>query len=126
MVLRQLFAAMVRSAALNSTCTSFSASAKVEGETSGPTAGPAPKAGGAPGGRSKGCCAYARYAVAAAKRLRDVWVRNCLRDFDMNPPARIVIVERSRNCHGEDSERQRFSELIWPLTSGQPRSISMI
>src|SRR5258708_38029642 len=90
MVLRQLLAAMARSLALNSICTSFSASAKVEGETSGPTAGPVPNAGGAPGGRSVGCCAKLRYAVAAANKPRDVWVRNCLRYFAMNPPTGIV------------------------------------
>ena len=55
MVLRQLPAATARSLSLNSTRTSFSASAKVEGDTSGPTAGPVPNADGAPGGRSLFC-----------------------------------------------------------------------
>src|ERR1035438_569425 len=57
MVVRQLPAATARSVPVSSTCMSFSASAKVEGETSGPTAGAAPKAGGAPGGSSAGFCA---------------------------------------------------------------------
>jgi hypothetical protein len=47
---RQLFAAISRCSRLSSTWTSFSASAKVEGETSGPASGAAPKVGGAPGG----------------------------------------------------------------------------
>src|ERR1700678_1932261 len=97
---------MARSAVFKSNCTNFSASANVASETSGPTAGPVPNADGAPGGRSPGCCAYARYEVAAAKRVRDVWVRNCLRDVDMNAPARIVDAESSGNCHGGNSEPQ--------------------
>ena len=40
-----------------SICTSFSASAKVAGDTSGPTAGAVPNAGGAPGGKPLGVCA---------------------------------------------------------------------
>ena len=55
---RQLPAASARSASVNSTCTSFSASAKVAGDTSGPTGGAVPNAGGAPGGRSLGFCAW--------------------------------------------------------------------
>ena len=47
---RQLAAAISRSAGVIVTCTSFSASAKVDGVTSGPTGGAVPKAGGAPGG----------------------------------------------------------------------------
>src|ERR1700760_3332891 len=50
--LRQLATASLRSASLNSTWTSFSASANVSGDTSGPTAGAVAKAGGAPGGNS--------------------------------------------------------------------------
>src|SRR5438128_874464 len=46
---RQLAAAMLRSAVVIVTCASFSASAKVDGETSGPTAGAVPNVGGAPG-----------------------------------------------------------------------------
>src|ERR1700722_17732306 len=46
---RQLPAAVSRSEGLSSNCTSFSASAKVEVETTGPTSGEVPKAGGVPG-----------------------------------------------------------------------------
>jgi hypothetical protein len=48
--LRQLAAAIFRSASVIVTCASFSASAKVAGETSGPTSGAVPNVGGAPGG----------------------------------------------------------------------------
>jgi hypothetical protein len=44
----------LRSASVNSTLTSFSASANVDGETSGPTAGDAENADGDPGGDSAG------------------------------------------------------------------------
>src|SRR6202158_4087655 len=89
---------MARSAVESCTCTSFSASAKVAGETSGPTAGPVPKAGGAPGGSCvgswaislAGSCAFERTATAAPRRPSEVWVRKCLRDLDMNPPGSIV------------------------------------
>src|SRR5437763_13326026 len=89
MVLRQVRDAKSRSAELNSNCTSFSASEKVAGETSGPTAGPAPNADGAPGGNSVGFCVCPPAAAAAPNTPRDV-TRNCLRDFDMFPPHRIV------------------------------------
>src|SRR5258708_36132424 len=84
MVLRQAPAATERSAAVSCTCTSFSAAANVEGVTAGPTDGPTPKAGGAPGGGSCAC------VVAAPSRPRDAFVKNCLRDFDMCAPNRIV------------------------------------
>src|SRR3954447_5186645 len=45
----QLPAAMSRWADVIVTCTSFSASANVDGDTGGPDAGAAPKVGGAPG-----------------------------------------------------------------------------
>src|SRR5713226_6908226 len=88
MVLRQLLAAVARSGALISTWTSFSASAKVDGETSGPTAGPVPNAGGAPGGRSAGFCARLRTSAAAPRKPRDDSAKNLLRD--MWPRHRIV------------------------------------
>jgi hypothetical protein len=50
--IRQLLAAVARSAGVICNHTSFSASAKVAADTSGPTAGAVPKAGGAPGGNS--------------------------------------------------------------------------
>ena len=54
--LRQLLAAITRSAPVISTCTSLAASVKVLGDTSGPTGGAVPNAGGAPGGSSAVCC----------------------------------------------------------------------
>src|ERR1700678_718661 len=83
MVVRQLPAATARSAALNSTCTSFSASLKVAGETCGPTAGAVPKAGGAPGGGMAASGAGFRHADAAAARPMDARLKNCLRDLDI-------------------------------------------
>src|SRR5262245_29265796 len=49
MVLRQVDAAISRSAGVMLTCSSFSASANVEGVTCGPTPGAVPNATGAPG-----------------------------------------------------------------------------
>jgi hypothetical protein len=45
----QLAAAISRSAGRSVTCTSFSASANVDGDTGGPVTGPVPNVGGAPG-----------------------------------------------------------------------------
>src|SRR5215831_6281879 len=99
MALRQLPAACVRSAVVNSTWTSFSASAKVAAPTSGPTGCAVPNAGGVPGGGSGDfCCgvsagfwALPRDATAAPK-TRDASARNCLRDFDIRfpPPADYI------------------------------------
>src|SRR6266481_675237 len=95
MELRQLPAAAARSVALNFIWTSFSASANVEAETAGPTAGAVPNAGGAPGGRSTGVCAWLRRATAAPRRPRDVRLKNCLRDLNMASPNHIVGDRRS-------------------------------
>src|SRR6201994_2514545 len=83
--LRQLTTASLRSASLNSTWTSFSASAKVSGDTSGPTAGAVAKAGGVPAGGSAGFFVSLQEETAIPKRPRELLVRNCLRDFDMTP-----------------------------------------
>ena len=102
MVLRQLPAATARSAVPSfQTAASFSASANVVVDTSGPTAGPAPKAGGAPGGRSAGFwagsgrdfvkhgfCPCPRSAAAApstAQRCNSLEI--VCRDFAMSPSA---------------------------------------
>src|SRR6185312_9967679 len=80
MLLRQLAAAIARSASVRSTCTSFSAAAKVAGVTSGPTAGVVPKAGGVPAG---GDCSSAEAAAPAAEASIALDVtRNSRRDFD--------------------------------------------
>src|SRR5258706_8314252 len=68
---RQLFAAISRSAALIVTCASFSASTKVLMETSGPTAGRAPKVGGAPGVAGGGVCAAAGFALPAEAKANN-------------------------------------------------------
>src|ERR1035437_7668235 len=83
MALLQLPAAIWRAAGLSGAWTSFSASAKVPGETAGPTGGAVPKAGGAPGGRAAGGRAALRHAEAAAIRAMEARLRKCLRDFDM-------------------------------------------
>src|ERR1700730_4978670 len=91
MSLRLLPAAIVRSLPLSSTCASFSASAKVEGDTSGPTAGAVPNAGGAPGGRSAAFwVAVLLHAQAVATTPIQARLRKCLRDFDMFSPNHIV------------------------------------
>src|ERR1700693_170332 len=102
MVLRQLPAATERSAAVISNCTNFSASANVVVDTSGPTAGPVPNAGGAPGGKSEWLCPCPCNTAAAPSIPRDVTVKNCLRDFPMNPPHRIVAfaMQKVRNQGG--------------------------
>src|SRR5579871_4531957 len=84
MALRQLPAAWARSAWVRVAWTSFSASAKVAVVTSGPTAGAVPKAGGAPG-VVEVVGAWALAAVAVARRVRVVSVRNWRRDLDMVP-----------------------------------------
>src|SRR5215472_17917450 len=93
MALRQLPAASARSAGVNSTRISFSASAKVADDTIGPTGGAVPNAGGVPGagsgvcaGVAGVCCILPREATAAPKRPMDVLVKNCLRDCDIIPP----------------------------------------
>ena len=91
MVLRQLPAAISRSAALSSNWASFSASAKVEGETGGPTSGAVPKAGGVPGGGASGSGEDLRHATVALMRAVAVWLRNCLRESDMFSPKDIVL-----------------------------------
>src|ERR1700723_678143 len=88
MLVRQLAAAIARSASVKSTCTSFSAAAKVAGFTSGPTAGAVPNAGGVPSGVCwdftaeesfpSGCWAA---AAAEASMVVDL-TRNSRRDFD--------------------------------------------
>src|SRR5581483_11906953 len=62
-LLRQLFAATLRSCSVRLICTSFSASENVVDETSGPPCGPVPNAGGVPGGGSV-VCATTRVAAA--------------------------------------------------------------
>src|ERR1700688_1831677 len=90
MFIRQLRAARSRSARVKLTCTSFSASAKVEGDTSGPAGGAVPNAGGAPGGMSAAICALLRNPAAAPSKASEECVKNCLRDFDIFPPKRII------------------------------------
>src|SRR5450432_801480 len=94
MVLRQLPAAVSRSARVSSNCTSFSASAKVDGETCGPTSGEGPNAGGAPGGRAAELGAGLRHAAAAAMRAAEERFRNCLREFGILSPNHIVAGHR--------------------------------
>src|ERR1051326_4358376 len=76
-------AACCRSAGVNSTCTSFSASANVSGETAGPDPLPVPKVGGAPAGGDcavcelAGGCVSLRQAVAATRKVSGALIRNC-------------------------------------------------
>jgi hypothetical protein len=97
MDVRQLFAAICRSASVIGTCISFSASAKVAGDTSGPTGGAVLKAGGAPGVAAAGLpvgaepvawsvacpvgCFSVRHATIAPSMPIGAWIRNCRREF---------------------------------------------
>jgi hypothetical protein len=85
MDLRQLAAAISRSAELIVTCTSFSASANVAAETGGPDSGPVPKVGGAPGvvGGTGGVPTWAsvRREMIAARAPIGAVIRNRLRVF---------------------------------------------
>ena len=85
--------ACLRSFSLNSTCTSFSASAKVEDDTSGPTGGAVAKAGGDPGGGAAGFFSWLHEVTAIPRTPRELLVKNCLRDFDMAPLLRILTVQ---------------------------------
>ena len=81
---RQLAVAISRWSGLIVTCASFSASAKVAGETGGPDSGPVPKVGGAPGvagAADDPLWGSARHATAAASAPIGAVMRNCLRVF---------------------------------------------
>jgi|SRR5690348_4086943 hypothetical protein len=84
MLLRQLPAAVWRSAGLSSNCTSFSASAKVDVETGGPASGDVPKAGGAPGvvGADSDCVGW-RQATEEVISAAETPLRNCRRELDI-------------------------------------------
>jgi hypothetical protein len=112
MEVRQLSAAMVRSGAVNCTFTSFSASTKVADETSGPTGGDVLKAGGAPAGGSPGFCALARVATAVPNKLRDAWVKNSLRDFDIVPQPLIINNRRDKTGFYQPRIRGAFQKCI--------------
>jgi nitrate reductase gamma subunit len=81
---RQESAACWRSAGVNATCISFSASAKVAGVTSGPEPGPVPNVGGAPA--VVGVCVLVgeralRHAVVATSTPSGALIKNCLLVF---------------------------------------------
>jgi hypothetical protein len=82
--LRQLPAAIWRSPSLIVTCTSFSASAKVDAETSGPAAGAVANVGGAPGVEGAGAVAgddSLRHAIVAPSMPSGAVIRNWRRVF---------------------------------------------
>src|SRR6266849_7147128 len=120
MFTRQVSAARARSAFVNCAWTSFSASAKVAGETSGPTAGPVPNAGGAPGGSCVGscgssfawACAVVLEVMAAPRRPSEVCVKKCLRDLDMGPPRSIVAECRSQKKWSPDPAEQDDKRIV--------------
>src|SRR5215470_448399 len=94
MLARQFSAAWERSAAVISTMTSFSASAKVAAPTSGPTGAAVPNAGGEPGtGSAAGAAPGAggvgsppAEATAGASSAAQEVMRNSRRDPDMVTP----------------------------------------
>lgn len=118
MDVRQLFAAIARWASVISNCTSFSASAKVAGETSGPTGGAVLKAGGAPGVADccvAGVCSSPRHAAITPSRPRGAWMRNCRREFtigneegtDGSGAARIGQSRVARLCRRRSQTNRR-------------------
>src|ERR1019366_628443 len=107
MVLRQLPAAIWRSAALSSNCMSFSASAKGELETAGPTSGATPNAGGAPGGGAAEFGVGLRHAAAAAISAAEERPRNWRREFDISPPNHILPRRRVRDAAETQSAKGR-------------------
>jgi hypothetical protein len=80
MKLRQLPAASARSASVNSTCTSFSASTKVAGDTSGPTGGVVPKPHGVPSGASAAFSCSLVPPTATPVEAGDIFAKTFLRD----------------------------------------------
>src|SRR5579863_1582820 len=98
MFVRQLPAAWTRSASVQFTCTSLSASAKVVGETSGPEGGAVPRAGGVPGGTPPEVGDLPPHSADAPNNANDECVRKFLREFDISPPNRIVGHVPSPNC----------------------------
>ena len=105
MLLCQFCAACARSFSVIATCTSFSAWAKVAGETSGPTGGAVPNAGGAPGVGSVGiglsATAGACPLVTAAEPSieSEEVIRNARREFAMCSP-------ESGHCSGPHALRR--------------------
>src|SRR5262249_18521828 len=124
--LRQFAAACSRSLAVICTLTSFSASAKVAGETSGPYAGAVPNAGGAPGGVCDGAVrvvdnpfgvrSVLRQAAAAAVRPRHAGVKNGLRELGMAASRRIVTIFLRAVIHLQIAWIYRESRLNSPLS----------
>src|SRR5262245_40665790 len=111
MVWRQLDAAMVRSGAVSSTWTSFSASAKVVAETCGPAPGPVPKAGGMPAGGPNGCwvgaCAgWSCKPIVAPSSPIDVVAKKSLRDSDIFPPETVSHCIASGQSFGARAARR--------------------
>src|SRR5437870_12183718 len=79
----QLAAAISRSFAVSDTCTSFSASTSVVGDTGGPDAGAVANVGGAPGVVADGLlrAGFCSSRHAEATIPIDAVIRNCLRVF---------------------------------------------
>ena len=98
---------------LSSTCTSFSASAKVPGETSGPTGARCRTRAALRAAACPRVCSALRHADAAAISAREARFRNCLRDFDMH---HIVAVLRLKGI-----SNPRHPSVT---TDGEPGTIS--
>jgi hypothetical protein len=105
MAARQLPAASRDSCRLKSTCINFSASKKVEAETSGPTGGEVANAEGAPAGVLDGlplCAGATSYELRVAPTTpSDARVRKCLREFFNGSPYSLIIL-CDLNCKGSN------------------------
>ncbi len=134
--LRQLATASLRSASVNLTWTSFSASANVSGDTSGPTGGAVAKAGGVPAGASAGLISgLLQEETATPKSPRELLVRNCLRDFDMAPLLRILEcdgleVRKTKKplrwCAPRISQILKFPPSTPTRSRGNPRRVPQV
>src|SRR5215471_6899639 len=113
---RQLEAASSRASRVNSICTSFSASAKVAGETSGPSFGPVPNAGGIPGGGSFAVCARARAADAAPSRFRDPFLKKFRREIGIF----TLSVLESKQCLRKKKCEARNHRMDGSSTDSRP------
>src|SRR5262249_52692937 len=121
MVCRQLAAAIERSAVLNSTWASLSASANVVVETCGPTPGPVPKAGGIPAGGADGSCVGAcvrssSNPIVAPSNPTDAAAKKSLRDSGISPSGNGLALYRVRTGFRSTRRVAGDSTFVAPVT----------
>src|SRR5215471_2183239 len=113
-------AASCRSAGVRVTCISFSASAKVPGETGGPAPAPVPQVGGAPAVDGVDCELLdgdsSRQAVAAMRKPSGALMRNCRRVFIGSGAYYYAVIGATRSVaqFKAPSFYYSFSKIIGP------------